>query len=325
MEQIFELTDTYTSTSGLTNLWGKLWADMVIRYGEAERRFDQVAIINKDLVNSTDKTVYIPKTTKHLDMGTTARTEDADLGVRTTTALDSLEGVEIAMAASNFEMGAIGISREAAKMNRVNLVTEARNAIAQELSDNVDKAIATELQDTTVPNVVYGGDATAVDGLATGDVFNLDMIPDAMEKIESENFFPKYLFLHPIQIKPLRKDSQFISAAEYGDNRVVLKGEIGEYLGLQVIKTTNTPGHSSGATDTNESSKTWGATGKCGIMVGTGLRDQPVSVALAWKEMPTIGYEFDLKRNKHWIYHDQAYKSKIVQPKSVCLLKSSSA
>lgn len=325
MDEIFELTDTTTGTTGFTNIWGKKWAEKVIQFGEALRRFDQVCIINKDLVNSPDRTVYLPKSTSHLDM-TTSKAEDNT--VRTTTEMTNLNTVEVQIDNSNYEQGAIGISKQSAQLSRVNLITQARYAIAQDLADNVDSAIATALQSTDIGanNRVYGGTGnTGVDGLATGDIITTDLIADAMALIEENNFFPKYLFLHPVQLKVFRKDPQFVNASEYGSDAVVMKGEIGTYLGMNVITTTNVPAYAQSATDTNESSTTWGAAGKVGIMVGTGPNNLPVANALVWKEMPSIGYEYDLKRNKHWIYMDQCYEAAIVQPKACALIKTTNA
>ena len=326
MEQIYELADTTTTTADnyFPDLLGKQWADRVIEFGEALRKFDQVCYIDKGLVSSNDKTLYIPYTTSHLSLDVSRAAGEG--GIRDTTELTNLTSVEVTIAAACWEQGAITITKEVAKTVKTNLITQARYAIAQDLAQRVDANIATALQATTVDSVVYGGTGnTGVDGLATGDVITVDHVADAMNELENNNFIPAYLFMHPTQTKVFRKDPQFVNASEYGSGEVVMKGEIGNYLGVKVISTTNTPGYALSATDVNETPTTWGAAGHCAIMVGTGPANQPVACALAWKEMPSIGYEYDKKRNKHWIFYDQTYKAQIIQPEAVCLIKTTDA
>jgi N4-gp56 family major capsid protein len=321
LRSIQSLADTTTSTSNISEIQGQIWAAKVIQFGEANRKFINCAIVNTDLIGSGDKTVTIPKATSHLDIDTAKSAGEG--GLRDTTELSNLRGVDISVAASNFEQGAITISKEIALTSKVDLVKQARYAIAQDLEDNVDSAIATELQDSTVTQRVFGGSGNSDPStLATGDVISTDLVADAMAEIEDDDFHPQWLYIGPEQIKAFRKDPQFINASEYGSDKVVLSGEIGEYLGLKVIVSSNTPSFASGATDTNQSTKTWGAAGRCCIMVGAQrTTKEPVAVAVAWKEKPTIGYEWDKKRNKHWIYLDQAYNVGIIQPKAVCLIK----
>lgn len=323
MEQIIELTsgDTVVGTTGFANLLGKKWAERVILFGESARRFDQSCIVNTDLVGSRDKTVYIPKSTSHLDIDTSR--SGGEGGDRDTTKLDNLSGVDCSIAANNYEAGCVVITKELFDASRVNAITQARYAIAQDLAENVDAAIATELQDTSVTNVVYGGtSATGVDGLAAGDVISTDDVADGMEQIESNNFFPKYLYLHPKQVKVFRKDPQFINASEYGTDDVVIKGKITKYMGLEVIETTNVPAYSATDVDVNDGSDQWAVDGHIGVMVGTGLQNQPVGCALVWKNKPEIGYEYDKMSNEHRIFHDQAFMAQIIQEGSISLLKT---
>jgi N4-gp56 family major capsid protein len=51
------------------------------------------------------------------------------------------------------------------------------------------------------------------------------------------------LFMAPEQTEDLTTDSQFVNASEYGTNEVVLKGEIGQYLGVKIIESNNTPAY----------------------------------------------------------------------------------
>ena len=320
------LTDTSTqdASGGSTiyaDLGGQEWKTRVIQYGEALRKFDQVCIIDKTMVGTGIKSVTIPKSTSHLNI-TTSNTEG---DVRTITEMTDLDGVTLTISASSFKRGVISITKQILMTSTVDLIAQARYKIAQALAQDVDVDIATELQDSSVTNRVYGGSATNPGNLADGCTMTPDLLIDAATKIEENNFEPYVVFLHPIQVRELRKDPQFTNASEYGSNEVVLKGEIGQYQGIKIIKTTNVPTYSSGTTDTNQSSYAWAVDGHLGIMVGRNRDGSNCAIALAWKEMPSIDYEYEKDESLHKIYYDQAYAVGIVQPDAVCLIYTSDA
>ena len=327
--KIYKLADTTTSTTGMATstpstkgIQGILWFKEIIKYAEDLRRFDQAVMHNEYMVNTGAHEVMVPRATSHLSLNYST-SEGSD---RTLTEMDNISTVPVTLSASDFKKGGVAISKELAMTSMVDLLAHARHVITQDLARDLDVAIATELQDTSVTNRVFGGSGVSdPSGLSTGDVLTTDLIADAMEKLESNNYVPRLLFVSPAQVKAFRKDSQFVNASEYGSNEVVLKGEIGRYLGIRIIKTTNTPAYSSGATDTNQNTKTWGAAGHCCIMVGTNNWDQLVAGVVAWKEKPNVDYEYHKLKSKHIFYANQAYKVKLLEPKAVCLIKVTDA
>lgn len=326
MKQLFELATavTDTATTQISETQGSNWMSDVLKFGEALRRFDQAVEQDESLVGSGDKTLVIPISTSHLAIDTAKNAGEGD--VRDYTELTNLDTVSVTFAATDFLQGAVVISKEIALTSRVDLVAQARYTIAQELAQDLDEAIALALQATSVTNRVYGGSGnTDVNGLATGDILTTDLIADAMEKIESNNFVPAMVFIHPKQLKVFRKDSQFVNASEYGSDAVVLRGEVGDYLGVKVITTTNAPVYGSGATDVNETPTTWGAAGHIAIMVGTDAGGRKVAGVVAWKEKPSIDYEYRKLEGAHFVYYDQAFKASVVQPSAVCLVKVTDA
>ena len=324
-KEVFELADTYTGTSGISTFAGKLWKTKVVQFGEALRRFDQGCSVYSDLVGNGATVLCVPYTTSHKSVDTSTDTQDSGTVVeRAHTALDNMTGVNLTVSASSFKQGDVTVTKAAEMSSMVNLVGQARYVVAQALAQDVDTAIATAFQATTITNRVYGtSGATDPSALATGGKMTPSLVADAMEKIEANNFVPDLLYIGTKQLRELRKDSQFTNAAEYGSDRVILKGEVGEYLGVKVIVTTNTPAYTSGDTDVNQPTKTWGATGHMCIMTGTTKDGQKASGALAWKEMPSISYEFEKRKNLHHIFYDQAYATGIIQPGATCLIKVS--
>lgn len=314
---------TDTSTTQITETIPQQWIAEVVKYGEALRRLDQFAIVNKDLVGKAGDRVIIPKSTGHLSV-TTSHTEGE---VRTLTELTKLDTVTITIQAADFYRGAVRISKEISSMSTVDLVAFAKYSIAEDLADDVDLAIATAIQDTSVTKNVFGGASSNADAsdLATGDILTTDLIVDAMAKIEEHNFVPKYLVIGPYQLAALRKDSQFVNASEYGGNEVVMKGEIGQYLGIKMVVTTNANlDYDNSDTDTNDASA-WGANGFACPMFGVGRNGQPVAFAIVWKEMPKIDFEYLKDEAAFQIYYDQAFEEGVIQPDAMCLIKVTDA
>lgn len=119
--------------------------------------------------------------------------------------------------------------------------------------------------------MIFGGDATAADNsLDSGDILTTDMIRKAKRMISSTVGYywsdttthsvsgvsknpwtasaqePFVLFISPESTEALLGESQFVNAAEYGSNEVVLTGEIGRYLGIKIIETSKCTQASSG-------------------------------------------------------------------------------
>ena len=107
-----------------------------------------------------------------------------------------------------------------------------------------------DLSASALSYVVSGSDST----IDSGDVLAPEDLNEAITLIRENNRGDEgqlVAFLHPRQTKALRDDSQFTNAAEYGSNEVVFSGEIGQYLGVKIIETTNVKAYDNTATDFN--------------------------------------------------------------------------
>jgi len=107
-----------------------------------------------------------------------------------------------------------------------------------------------DLSSSALSYVVSGTDST----IDAGDVLTPEDFNEAITLIRENNRGDDGMlvaFLHPRQVKALRDDSQFTNAAEYGSNEVVFSGEIGQYLGVKIIETTNVAAYDNTATDFN--------------------------------------------------------------------------
>ena len=318
------ITDTATLDSGTSStiyadLGGQIWKERVVQYAEDSRYFDQFAVVDKTMVGTGTKTVTIPKSTSHLTI-TTSQTEG---DVRTITEMTNLDAVDLTVSASSFKYGEVSVTKQIFMTSTIDLIVQAKWKIGQALAKDLDSAIVTALESgasSTSTNHAYGGDATTPATLAAGDTLTPDVIADGMSILETNNFEPKYLVLHPKQIRDCRKDPQFNNASEYGSNVVVMKGEVGEYLGLKIFKSTNVPSYDSADTDSPQTGSAWSADGKKGILIGTLKGGEACAYALAWKEMPGVDYEYDKKRALHRIFYDQCFVVGVIHNAAYCFL-----
>ena len=316
---------TDTSTTQISEIQGKQWSSDVIKFGESMREFASVTIMNNWMVGKGDNTVVLPITTSALDIDISPAGGEGD--VRDNTEMTNMDTVSLAIAESDFQRGKHSISKQVLLTTRVDLMKQARYNLSQYISRKLDEDIATTLQEaSTVTQVLWGGDATGVDSLELTDVLTTDLISNARAQIEQHGFIPTDMFIGVNQLNALRKDPQFNNAAEFGDSSVVRTGEIVKYLGITIHSTIcATMAYAGSATDVNETPTAWAVAGNCGIMVGRSRDKSNIAVAVAWKEKPNIGYEFKPDEALHNLYLNQAYVVGLVQPKSICLVKTSNA
>lgn len=312
---------TDTATTQISEIQGTQWSSDVIKFGESQREFASIAIINNWMVGKGDASVVIPITTSALDIDIASTGGEGD--VRDNTEMTNMDTVTLTVAASDFQKGKTSISKEILLTARVDLMKQARYNLSQYISRKLDEDIAAALQTvSTITQVLWGGDATGVASLAAGDVLTTDLIANGRAQIEQHGFVPMDLFIGVNQLNALRKDPQFVNAAEFGDSSVVMTGEIVKYLGITIHTTINAEmAYASSATDINEAAN-YAVAGNCGIMVGRARDKSPIAVAVAWKEKPNIGYEYKPDETLHNLYLNQTYKVGLVQPKAVCLIKT---
>jgi len=327
MRSIAELsTDPATTkiaTAGIADAQPTIWAKEVLRSGEALRLLDQVVLVNKEMVGSKAEKVTLSYQTSHLNIDVAPTDTTYPEGtVRDMTEMTNLDTGDLSIANTDFKKGAIAIGKEIFMTCALDLLSNARYMIAQDMADDVDLAIATMLLGTgDSPQQLWGGDATTVETLTAGDVLTTDLIADGMRQLEVKDFVPKYFIISPYQKATLLKDSQFVNASEYGSDEVVLKGEIGTYLGLKVIVTTNANlYYTTGDTEPNEAASPGAIMNVC-PMIGETRSGQKVAGALGWKEMPHIDYEYEKNEARHLIYYDQAFTTVLLNVDAISLIK----
>lgn len=328
MRSIAELsTDpktTQISTTGVTDMQPTQWAKEVVLFGEALRLLDQVIWVRNDIVGTKDEALTIPTQESHLDITTSPIDTTYPEGtVRNFTIMDNTGTQTFTIAKTDFLKGGIAIGKELFMTCSLDLIGDAKRYIAEDIADDVDLAIATTLQDTNVTNQLWGGDATQVEDLTAGDVLTTDLIADARRQIMLNNFVPRFIVISPWNEATLLKDSQFVNASEYGSNVIVLKGEIGTYLGMKVIVTTNANfSYTTGDTEVNEAASP-GADSITIPVIGVHRSGQKSAAAIVWKEKPHVDMEFEKNEARHLIFYDQAFTTGILHVEAISLIKVS--
>ncbi len=210
------------------------------------------------------------------------------------------------------------------RTNVINLVEDARDELGYAIGARIDITIGQEFgtgDGLTFAEIgtrgaiqLYGGDATTDATLATGDVLTTDLIADSARYLKgNENWYrdtasgkrgtfaldstvikngwmntrddPFVLFVGPAQESTLRKDSQFVNAAEYGTDEVVQNGEIGKYLGIRIVVTNHIESFALSTTGPDDSTVDSGLSGgmtRCILMKGK------QAAALVWGQQPVV-------------------------------------
>lgn len=298
----------------------------VVRFAEEQKFFMQSVQEYSELVGNKDKTLRIPISTGHQDID--PRTAADYNQERTWTELSKLDTIDVTPA---WTLGGVSIAKELLSTSRVDLIRESKFLLVEEILENIETAITEEIDTRVTTNVVYGGDATKPDDLSKGDKITTDLVADSIEKLGTK-WKAQRLYISAAQQNVFHKSSQFTNAAEYGSDKVVLKGEIGEYLGVKIIVTDLVQGYAKDAQDKGiaDTDGQWGhddntplftAGTSCQLIGFTRSGRKPI--AFVWKEKPTVDYEYSKKYTSHYIMSDVAYKARVIHEKACCLIKVS--
>ncbi len=119
-------------------------------------------------------------------------------------------------------MKAVGITQEALNSGLGDPRGQAESQLAKSAAGKVEN----DLMTAALGSSFVFGDGTAQ--------ISYSGIVDAIDLFGDEEETKKVMFIHPAQKTKLRKDGDFISADKY-DNKVMMKGEIGEIAGTRII------------------------------------------------------------------------------------------
>jgi len=161
----------------------------------------------------------------------------------------------VAMAAEKLTDGTVDIALEehgkpvevtelAFRTNTFDIVSEAVVKLSKHYAKKIDRLIRNAVLLTT--NFVYGKGKTSAASLTTADVFDTQIVKDAVEALET-NDAPKFeneyyvCVATPHQLRSIKDDLAWINVNAYAQTRDIFKGEVGEYDGVRFVSTTQMP------------------------------------------------------------------------------------
>jgi N4-gp56 family major capsid protein len=230
----------------------------------------------------------------------------------------------------------------------LDVLKAAKEELINSAGDLVDQAVFTALKananaaatGTRGAQTCYGGDARAESELAAGDTISTDMVADAKRKLmsttckfwvpsspaaeavcsvkknpwSSDPSDPFTTLIAPEQENIFLKDSQFVNAAEYGGNEIVMNGEVGKYLGIKILVAPNTPAVASGGTALDGGSVAGTAMHRAIMLKGK------KAAALAWGQRPKLRvFPFDRELETDLVL-EMAYQAKVLHTDAMVFL-----
>lgn len=286
--------------------------------------------------------------TTGLQIGTTEPT-NSDM---TVTQIDNMDAEAIAPTP---KYAGVAISNFSLKVNALNLLNYAKEELSYAIGDHIDRYIVTQIGDATDASsgttygaqTLYGGDATSDKSLATGDVITTDLVAKGARYLKSLNCYywvtadggatgtetqsadknpwmpsagePFVLFIGPAQEETFRKDSQFVNAAEYGSDKVIHNGEIGEYLGIKIIVTNNLENVATTGT-APDCAQTGGTASPGAIMTRCIMMKGKKAFTFVWGQRPQLKVFDYPQRDQTWVTLVSAYAGAVIQDDAVVFI-----
>lgn len=134
---------------------------------------------------------------------------------------------------------AVGLTRKEDIRSIQDIMMEKTQDMGYALAKLKDSLIASSLRTSAGNSVVVNG--VDVSAVASSDTISQATLADAITTIRVDEYDAKYLVIHPKQENALLKLTNFIDASIYGGREVVMNGEIGKYLGLRILVSTQIP------------------------------------------------------------------------------------
>jgi len=315
-------------TQEITGLQAKDWKDEIIYTGEVNRKFSQMVENDYTLTTQEGNSLIFGIVTDTLELRTTVPDQSGNTANRLelTRMNDVITDKEIKIEDTDWYGGEIAVTFQDAVNARVDKIKLAKYFLQEQLTDIPDKKLAIALQHADVTQVVYGEKpnttVTSVGNLESGCILTPSVFADAMLKVEDSGYVPYCFLCSPSQANAMRKNSQFTDASQLGTADVIKTGIIQNFLGVPFIVSTNCPQYNANDTDVNENIG-WNVAGNTGILISKRKSGQKCSGGIYWKQKGKIDYIQNVEEMLHKFTLIMAFKCTHLQPKSICLIKTS--
>lgn len=223
MKSLEELATISTTT--IADLVPRIILDEVEEAARARRFGRSLVKINEDLVRTKGRSIIVGRRgiLKATSVSEGAKLSAVDAGTLTyssSTITPTKVGTHCFITQESIEGCELNLIRDG--------ITEAGIALAQK----EDADILTEL--LTSSNTL---NASSIGTWSVDSAYAI--ITTAVSMIKAKNWAPKYLLIHPDQLKGILLSTMFIDASKYGSNEPILNGEIGKLAGLKILVSSN--------------------------------------------------------------------------------------
>lgn len=170
-----------------------------------------------------------------------------------------LEGNEQSMSASQVPItvteygNAVGLTEKLLLLSYDDMLSEAAVLLGRDYAVVLDLAIR-DVLDAGAGSSIFAGDATAIGNTDSNDVFDVEVVRDSVEILQTANT-PKFNadfyvgFIHPHAAAYLKRDPDWVSANNYANTRALFNGELGRWEDVVFISTTHMPNGACAAAD----------------------------------------------------------------------------
>lgn len=147
---------------------------------------------------------------------------------------------------------AIGVTEKLLQLSYDDVLKEAAVLLGRDYAVTTDLMLRDSL--TGLGSVIYSGSASSIGTLAAAEYFDVEMIRDGVEVLQTNNT-PKFngdfyvSFIHPHQAAYLKRDPDWVSANNYANTRALFNGELGRWEDTVFIATTHARNGAAAAAD----------------------------------------------------------------------------
>lgn len=205
----------------------EVWSRRIEEFEKANLVFANLGVYNTELLDNPGDIVNIA----------------ADSELTASAVAESTKGTVSAISYSQVTVTpseylvAVSVTRKTMMRAFNNVMEDQSRIMGYALAKKKDAVIEAAL-DAGAGTTLYAGTATSTATLTATHTFDTDLIADGISTLRKSDVPARYLVIHPAVENSLIKDANFIDASKYGGREVVMNGEIGRYLGIQVFTTT---------------------------------------------------------------------------------------
>jgi len=295
-EMDLDVQKALTGTTELDGIIPEVWAQEVEEAARPNRVMRGLIVLNTELLDAPGDIVHIPK------LGNLTANVLTETDPIVAEAWDATVTVDL----TPTEVGAgVTVTKKSLRRAYINVMEQLTKELGEALALKEDADIIEAAVDEA-GLVIYSA-GSGVDDITADDIFTVSLFKDAIAALEAANTpEPIRCLVHPVIKRSLLEDEQFVSASEYGSAEVVRTGEIGEYLGVKVFKSTQAPHAPNAGSVEVYSTLFWGARGICEAI----------------KSEPDFTEEEDALARTHTMASVMEYEAKVLNDYQVVVVKS---